>query len=296
MSFSLSDSSFLSGKTKCAGTLYRPDGVKSPPIVVMAHGFAAEKSFGLPAFAERFAAAGLAVFMFDYRNFGLSDGTPRNLVSPARHIRDWEAAIAHVRLIEELNHQKMALWGSSFSGGHVIKVAARHPELAAVVAQVPYVDAMATAATLGNKFILRGLAAAFRDLFRTATFRSPYYVPVVGEPDTFAVMNTPGSIAGYFALVPEGSSWRNECPARCLLTASLYRPITAAKKVRCPVLIFAAEKDSLIPLAAVEKTAALMPQATLVNLPIGHFDIYLGEHFEKVVNMQTDFLKEHLTK
>ena len=83
--FIRTDVDFVSSGTRCAAWLYRPRGVARPPVVVMAHGFGAERTFGLPAFAGRFAAAGLAALLFDYRGFGQSDGEPRNLVSPRRH-------------------------------------------------------------------------------------------------------------------------------------------------------------------------------------------------------------------
>ena len=68
--FTRTDVDFVSSGTRCAAWLYRPHGVARPPVVVMAHGFGAERTFGLPAFAGRFAAAGLAVLLFDYRGFG----------------------------------------------------------------------------------------------------------------------------------------------------------------------------------------------------------------------------------
>ena len=91
--FTRTDVDFVSSGARCAAWLYRPCGVVRPPVVIMAHGFGAERTFGLPAFAERFAAAGLATLLFDYRGFGGSDGQPRNLISPRRHVQDWKAAI-----------------------------------------------------------------------------------------------------------------------------------------------------------------------------------------------------------
>lgn len=288
------DLDFLSQGTRCAGWLYRPTGDAKPPLVVMAHGFAAERTFGLPAFAERFASRGLAVFAFDYRNFGASDGMPRNLVNPFRHLQDWEAAVSFVRTLPRVASDRIALWGSSFSGGHVIVTAARNPRIAAIVAQVPFVDGVATLRTLGLGYFFRALAAGTRDLARMVTLRDPYCIPVVSSPDRFAAMNKPDALEGYKALVPPESAWKNECPARILLAAPLYRPISYAAQVRCPALLVAAEKDSLIPVEAVARTAARMPAATLEKVPAGHFDVYVGEWFERVVKIESDFLATHL--
>ena len=288
------DSVFHSRGTRCHGTLYLPSGVSRPPVVVMAHGFAAERAFRLPDYAERFVMQGMAVYLFDYRNFGDSEGEPRNWVSPGRHLQDWESAIEHVRGLREINPDKLALWGTSFSGGHVIVCAARDNRISAVVAQVPYVDGLATAQTLDITYVARAMLAGFMDVVKTVLFRSPHRVPVVGDPDTLAAMNQPDSKAGYLALVPEGSSWENTCPARVFLSASLYRPGKLAPRVTCPALILIAENDSLIPAGVVQKVASRMARSETVRLPLGHFDVYQGDAFEEVVEIEARFLKKHL--
>jgi pimeloyl-ACP methyl ester carboxylesterase len=292
--FTVEDSNFHSRGMRCAGRLYRPKDITKPPIVVMAHGFAAEMAFGLPAFAERFASKGMAVFLFDYRCFGESEGKPRNLVSPSHHLQDWKQAIAHVRNLSGINKDRIALWGSSFSGGHVIVTAAEDHNIAAIVAQVPFVDGVSTLKKTGFVHSLIATGAYLRDLIRVITFRSPYYVPVAGKPDTFALMNTPDSYPGYMSLVPEGSSWRNECPARIALPILFYRPISYAKSVRCPALLLSAENDSIISPDAVVKTASAMSKSSLVTLPVGHFDVYSGDVFEKVIALEFDFLEASL--
>lgn len=289
------DVDFTSLGTRCSAWLYEPSGVRKPPVVVMAHGFAAERTFGLAAFAERFAAAGMAVFVFDYRNFGGSDGVPRNLVSPRRHIADWRSAIDFVRTLPGIEGGRMALWGSSFSGGHVIAAAAADPAISAVVSQVPFVDGPATAGTFGAPFVARAAVRGIRDLLRMVTFREPYTVPVVGSPDQFAVMNTPDAMPGLLAILPNDTTWKNECPARILLTVTMYRPVRFAKRVSCPLLLVAAKRDSLIPVAAVRKTAGRAPKGELVELDIGHFEIYAGDPFEKAVRRETEFLVRHLS-
>lgn len=292
--FTVAESNFMSRGVRCAGSLYRPGQVQDPPIVIMGHGFAAEKTFRLPAYAERFVERGIAAFLFDYRNFGGSDGQPRNLVDPSRHLQDWEAAVAHVRSLKGVHNNRIALWGSSFGGGHVIVTAARNAGIDAIVAQVPFVDGLSTMGALGVRNTLKAVAAGLRDLGRMVTLREPYCIPVVGTPDRFAAMNKPDAYEGYLAIVPPESSWKNQCPARVLLAAPFYRPISYAGRVNCPALLVVAERDSLIPAAVVEKTAARMSKATVVRLPVGHFDVYAGEVFERVVQVEGDFLAEHL--
>lgn len=292
--FTREDSDFTSRGTRCSGWLYRPARVETPPVVLMAHGFAAERTFRLPAYAERFIERGMAAFLFDYRNFGDSDGEPRNLVSNSRHLQDWEAALAHVRGLTGIDTERIGLWGSSFSGGHVIVTASRDPGVAAIVSQVPFVDGVTTAYWLGLRHVLRATSAGIRDLSRMITAREPFYVPVVCEPDEFGLMNTPECLPGYMAIVPEDSEWRNECPARAALELLFYRPVAHARRVECPALVIMGERDSLIYPRSVEKAASRMREVTLVHLDAGHFDVYVGELFEEVVKREADFLERHL--
>ncbi len=293
-SFTRGDHEFGSRGTRCAAWLYRPDGADNPPVVVMAHGFGAQRDFGLPHFAERFARRGMAVFIFDYRNFGASEGEPRNLVSNSRHLQDWGAALAYVRGLPGIAADRMGLWGSSFSGGHVIVTASRDAGVSAMVSQVPFVDGITTAYRTGIKHAAQATVAGVKDVVRMITGRGPYCVPIVSDPEGFGLMNSPECKPGYMAIVPEETDWINECPARAVLELLLYRPVSHARGVKCPALVMMGEKDSLIYPRSVEKAASRMREVTLIHLPIGHFDIYVGDWFEKVVAIQTDFLARHL--
>lgn len=288
------DSNFTSRGIECAGWLYLPRGARKPPVVVMAHGIAAQRDFRLPAYAERFVRLGLAVYLFDYRNFGASGGEPRNLVSHRRHLRDWRAAIAHLRSLAEIDGTRIALWGSSYSGGHVLVMAARIPGVAAVVAQVPFVDSIATMRLFSVGFIVKGLMHGLVDVIGSGLMRRPHCIPVVGGPDEFALMNTPDSKSGYLALVPEGSGWRNECPARVMLSLPFYRPVRYARGIKCPTLIACARYDSLVPERAVRELASRIPNVRLLMLRAGHFDVYYGRLFEELVAAEGEFLRAAL--
>jgi uncharacterized protein len=288
------DSDFWSGGLRCSAWLYLPAGIERPPVVVMGSLLGAEKTFKLPEFAERFVSNGMAVFLFDYRNFGGSDGKPRNLVDPWRHLQDWRAAVAHVREMPNIDKDKLALWGASFAGGHVIQIASEDDKIGAIVAVVPAVDGLASVLSLRPHDLLIGALSGLLDIISTLIFRRPFRVPIVAEPEQFALMNTPESEPGYFALVDKGSSWKNDCPARICLQIPFYRPILSAGRVRCPALIFAANQDSLAPFAATEKVAAKIKGAELITLDCGHFDVFSGQLFEKAIERMTNFLRVSL--
>ncbi len=294
MSFVRKDISFYSSKTRCAAWLYLPEGVSKPPVVIMAHGLGAERTFRLPAYAEAFIKKGLAVFLFDYRYYGDSEGSPRHLINPYKQLRDWHSAVAHVRTLSEINSEKIGLFGTSFSGGHVIVVAAKDPNIAAIVSQVPYVDSLSSMAMVSWSDRLKGMFYTMQDVFRMLTFQSPCYVPIVADPGTYAFMNTPDARPGYLALVPEGSSWENKVPARLGMTIGGYRPVKVAHKVQCPSLMLLAEKELMISVEMTEKTAENIPDCTFIRLPGGHFQPYVGEGFERAVEIEGEFLKKNL--
>lgn len=290
--------SFSSTGVTCRGELFSPATADEPPVVVMAHGFGGERTWRLPAFARRFAEHGLAALVFDYRTFGDSDGTPRNLISPRRHLEDWRAAVAHARSRSDVDGERLALWGTSFSGGHVVATAARDPAVDAIVAQVPFTDGLATAGNLirrgGLSYARGALSGAVTDLARTAVGRDPHYVPIVGDPDEFAVMNTPDAKPGYESIVPDDATSRNECPGRILATVPAYRPITAAGDVSCPAFVVEAARDTIVPSWTVDRLVSKLDDVERLRLPVGHFEVYRGDAFERVVDRQLAFLERTL--
>jgi uncharacterized protein len=260
----------------------------------MAHGFSAVRDQRLDAYAERFAAAGLACLVFDYRYFGSSAGEPRQLLSIRRQLEDWRAAVAFARSIDGVDQDNIGLWGSSFSGGHVVATAAGDPRVRAVVSQVPFTDGLSVVNHLPVKANLRLTFAALRDQLRALLRRPPLYVPAVGPPGSFAAMTAPEAEPGFNAMTSPGSTWVNRFAPRVMLRLILYRPYAKLGSVRAPVLVLAAERDDTTPAAPAIKAAERAPNAQLVRLPLGHFDPYVGEQFEEVVTAQTEFLAHHL--
>lgn len=294
--FERTDETFTSKDTKCAAWLYRPTGVSNPPIIIMGHGLAAERCFGLPAFAERFAKEGFAVFVFDYRTFGDSEGTPRNDVNPFKHNDDWDAAIAHVKTLDNIDASQIALWGTSFGGGHVVCTAGRHEDIAAIISQVPFAGVPANAPKPPLKVALVAMSHILLDRIKTALTGTPHYIPALGRPGSFAVMNTEECMDGYLALIPEGKTFANQIPAKLLGMMGSYNPTSVADQVKCPALIIAAERDSLIPVRLVENMAQRIPKGIFKKLDSNHFEPYVGEAFEKNIALQIEFLKDVLNK
>jgi pimeloyl-ACP methyl ester carboxylesterase len=267
------------------------------PCVVLAHGFAGTVDSGLLPFAERFAAAGLDALAFDYRHFGASGGEPRQVVSVPRQLEDYAAAIAYARALAGVDEKRIVLWGSSFSGGHVVSAAVADGRVAAAIAQVPAMDGRATLLNLlryaGPAQVAKISAAALRDAIGARRGRPPLMVPVVGPPGAVAAMSTPDADPGYRAIT--GPSWRNEVAARFGLTLGLYRPGLKADRLPCPILVQIADRDAIAPPAAAQEAAWLATgRAEVRTYPLGHFDVYVGAAFERSVADQLHFLSRHL--
>jgi pimeloyl-ACP methyl ester carboxylesterase len=267
------------------------------PCVVLGHGFAGTVDSGLLPFAERFAAAGLDALAFDYRHFGLSDGQPRQLVSVKRQLEDWAAAVACARSLPGVDSRRIVLWGSSYSGGHVVAVAVADGEVAAVISQVPAMDGLAAVAHVaryaGPAQLARFVVAGLRDVIATARGRAPVTLPVVGPPGSVAVMSPPDAEPGYRAIA--GPTWRNEVLARIMLSAATHRPGLLADKLPCPMLVQIADRDSVAPVKAAQDAVwRATGRAELRTYPVGHFDVYRGAPFEQSVSDQLHFLTRHL--
>ncbi|MEU0821026.1 alpha/beta hydrolase [Streptomyces mirabilis] len=292
--FTRHDVTFLSGDSRCAGWLYLPKGVVSPPVVVLGHGLGATREMRLDAFAERFAQAGIAALAFTYRHFGDSGGHPRQLLSIKRQLVDWDAAIAYVKARRDVDRDRVAVWGSSFGGGHAITVASRHPELRAAVAQCPFTDGLASALALGPVASLRMAPVLARDLATKVRGKAPVLVPIAAAPGSPALMNAPDALPGYQALQPAGTTFRNEVAARVIPTIAAYRPGRAAKKVTMPILFCVSNTDSVTPPAQTLRYAGTAPRGEIKRYDAGHFDFYTGETFEALVRDQIEFLARQL--
>ena len=286
---------FGSGDTYCSAWLYLPtEPTGRVSAVVMGHGLGATREMGLAPYAERFAAAGLAVLVFTYRHLGDSGGQPRQLLSMPRQLADWDAAIAYVSTLPEVDQNKIAIWGSSLGGGHAIAVAARHPELKAAVAQCPFTDGPASASELGIKETLVLARFILGDLVAAASRRQPVTVPVASQPGQLGLMSTPDALPGMQALLPSGFEWVNQAAARSVLSLIRYRPGRSAKRVQPPILICISATDSVAPPALTERYARQAPNGDVRLYDAGHFAFYIGEAFEELVTDQTAFLLKHL--
>jgi uncharacterized protein len=179
----------------------------------------------------------------------------------------------------------------------VIAVAADDGRVGAVISQVPATDGLAALVEMGRYAgigqLLRLTALGVRDAVRGALGREPLRVPVVGPPGSLAAMTTADAEPRFLAIA--GPTFRNEFCARAALDAARNRPLTRAADLPCPTLFQIADRDPVAPPSAVYKTAwNATGRAEVRTYPFGHFDIYVGEGFERAVGDQLHFLRRHV--
>jgi fermentation-respiration switch protein FrsA (DUF1100 family) len=281
------------------GWLYVPDGASGPvPTIVMAHGFSAVKEMYLDAFAEVFAQGGLGALVFDNRNFGASDGEPRQEIDPWAQVRDYRHAITYARTREEVDGDRIGIWGSSYSGGHVLVVGAIDRRVKCVVAQVPLISGHHNSRRLVRSDLIASVREAF-DADREARFRGepPAMVPVV-DPDPMATSALPTADSWeWFGQTGEtrAPSWRNEVTLRSVEMFWEYEPGAWIEWISpTPLLLVVAQGDHLtvsdLAIAALER--AREPKR-LALLPGGHFDAYVAG-FDAASRVARDWFAAHL--
>ena len=218
------DVAFPSSGDECRAWLFLPK-AERPPLVILGHGLGGTREDGLEPFARRFAEAGIAALVFTYRHFGDSGGATPPALDIEHQLGDWAAALAYARTLDGIDTERIALWGSSFGGGHVIEAAARDGGVAAVVSQCPFTDGLAAVRAANPRSLARGSVLALRDeltrVRRQAAGADPARRPArIGGADDLPGLRgrlhraaPPGQPSSRTAS-PPGSSTASGCTAR----------------------------------------------------------------------------------
>lgn len=265
-----------------------------PAVILMAHGFAGLRHFRLVQYAQRFAQAGYAVILFDYRYWGGSTGQPRELISLNAQLDDWKTMIQYVSNSRLIDNRRIILWGTSLSGGYALSLASELKNIQAVMVQVPYIDGAETAKLYPLQRYPQALKISSQDYMGSKMGLLPKTLPVVDQHQ-LCFLPTSDSYYGYLSIVNPDHYWSGEVPARVFFNLMRYRPIQYVRKINIPVLFIAAKKDTLIPIASSREAATnIAPFVTYHEWEMQHFDIYHGIWFEKAVTTQLEFLHQHI--
>src|SRR3984893_11658967 len=265
------------------GWFYVPDGAKKPvPTVIMAHGFSCLKEMFLDQYAEVFVKDELAVLVYDNRCFGASDGEPRQEIDPILQVRDYEHAISFARTLPEVDKERIGIWGTSYTGGHVLIVAAIDKRVKCVVSQVPVVSGARNIHRAVREDFIPELLACFYD-DRAARFagKAPAMVPVASlDPnEVCAFPGTNAFEAFQGAQQTVAPTWRNEVTLRSLELFLAHETLGYVDKIGpVPLLMIVEDQDTLsAPDMSLEGYRDTLEPKKMVILQGGHFDAYVRD-------------------
>lgn len=301
--FERRDVTILSQGARMAAWYYVPNGLKAGekrPAIVMAHGFSAPKEALLANFADRFAAAGFVVVVFDYRHLGASEGEPRGQIFPVEQIEDYRNAITWAGLQKEVDAGRIGIWGTSYSGSHVLHLGAFDRRVKAVVSQVPGVDGWANVSRLNRADNLPGVVDFIAaDRVQRYTSGQVSYLPVVAPEGQPAALPTPESYDFFTQVVATSAPrWENRVTLESLEKLMEYNPSANISRISpTPLLMVVADDDRLTPTdLALEAYARAREPKQLVLFHGGHFAAYREPGLNTTAPAAVEFFRRWLMR
>jgi len=245
------DIEFQSGTDTVRGWLYTPDEGEGPfPTVVMAGGWCYVKEIVQPHYAEMFAKNGMAAVLFDYRNFGDSDGARRQHIDPHMQIEDYRNAISFAETLDEVDSSRIGSWGLSYSGGHSLILAAIEPRVKVAVSQIPVIDGWLNMrlanGTVHFRRLEEALLEARRKKFRTGEDTMIPHFTLDSEKEISAWPNADGYelFEGFRKTVAPNYSLDATAESIDLLMQYDVRPYIK-RIIDTPTLVIVAENDDI---------------------------------------------------
>lgn len=285
------DTSTYSLANGIALTLRTPAATGPHPTVVLCHGFCGIQPILLPAFAEAFTRAGFATVTFDYRGFGDSGGERGRLV-PAMQIEDILSVVAWVGEQPALDAGRIGVWGTSFGGCHIFAAAAQDARIKCMVSQLAFADGEAIVTGHMNE----GEKRAFIDTLDKMAQKQQ----ATGKEMMVAitrVLSDAESKAFFEENRTRFPQMDIKIPFLTVRETLNYHPAEWAAKVTCPTLVVIAAEDSVNPPAqgrALFDAVAAAEKALHEEAGARHYDIYSGEAFRRVSEVQTAWFARHL--
>ena len=238
------------------------------------------------------------MLVFDHRGFGASTGEPRQEADPVLQARDYRHAITWLCARTEVDAERIGIWGSSYSGGHVLQVAGVDKRVRCVVAQVPMVSGHAQTQRRVPPARLAPMHALHaQERMRLAAGEPPRLRAIIPDSDKDAfVYDAPEAIDFYSQgerLAP--GRWRNEVTLSTVAHSTEYEPGAHMEFISpIPLLMLVADNDTITPtdLALSAYARALEPKQ-LVLLPGDHFVPY-RRAFERASSAARDWFVQHL--
>jgi alpha-beta hydrolase superfamily lysophospholipase len=292
-----------SGAEELDALLYLPSGQPPHPFVVLAGGWCYVKELVQPLFAELFAEAGLGALVFDYRTFGGSTGEPRRHIDPWLQIEDYRNALSYLQTRDDVDADRLAAWGISYSGGHVLILGALDERVRAICSIVPVIDGWDNLRLSHGTVSFRALLAALREA-RARLYTTGEHTYVDHQPERLGAVGTfpfPHSRETFKRLkASEGPAYEGSATATSteLLLGYSVRPFLS-RLVATPTLMCLAEGDDHThwELAAEAFNAIPGTRKELLVVPrAGHLTIYEDVDVRRsVASAAATFFLAHLS-
>jgi len=272
---------FYSEGSRLEGDLFLPSDLRrgeKRPGIVLCHGFTGIRELVLPEYAKVFTEAGCVSLTFDYRGFGGSEGQKWRLI-PLEQIDDIRNAITFLQAQEEVDPERIGVWGTSFGGGHAPYVAGVDARVKVAVGQVGFAD--------GERFIndVRSYSERVELAQALAEDRRRRVLTGAGRKlDPLELsLRDPQSRAFLPDALKAFPQMRCELSWETAEKTLEYKPIDVVEQISPrALLLIGAEKDTICPIEGYHK---LYEQAKepkkLAVLPIAHYEIYSGKWFEE---------------
>jgi len=295
---------FSSEGATLRGLLYLPESQteEKPPLVVMAHGTSATINMVTDRYAEVFCRAGLAVLLYDHRNFGRSEGEPRQEINPWVQCRGYRDAVTFAESLDAIDSERIGLWGDSYTGGQVVVVGAIDQRVKVIVAQVPVfgstpldVDPDRATFDLMAEILARGDVGGSRE-----TTVGPMPVVSSDQAGTPSLLKPIQAFRWFIDYGGRPGSRRDNTVTRVLpATPVPFQPGLCAPFVTTPTLLMVAPDDEMVHANyAVARQAydLLAGPKDWYDIAGGHFGLlyWPSDLFDEASRLQAAFLKKWL--
>ena len=278
---------FVSEGTELVGWMARPSADPKHPLIILTHGLSGIIDLDLERYAEVFTDAGYACLAYDHRNWGRSAGWPRGESDPWRQVADLREAISFARTLSEIDPQRIALWGTSYAGGHVLTTSALDSRVRCAVSQVPLVS--------GSRTFDAWVPPEKRDKFR-ARLDADRDARRSGKPPATIPAALPDSeTEEWIKRNDVNGRYQNELTVRSFDLLRSYEPIAFVDQISpTPLLMIVATNDLTTPTAwQVEAFDRIGEPKRLIEIDCRHYDVYM-DNFNVAAAHAIDWYKEHL--
>ena len=292
---------FQSGGVRCAADLYLPGDLKAGErraALVIGHGFSLVKSM-LADQAACFRAAGFIVLAIDYRSFGNSEGEIRGELFPLNQAEDFRNGISYLQSREDVDPNRVGLWGASFAGAGVTYVAAIDRRVKATVAVVPVFDGFRWMQLLRSALKFEELLDAVEaDRVQRDKTGESARIPVVAAPGELCGMPLGPDIIEFFAAAKEfHPTWADTITLESIERILEYSPLSFVHRIspRPYMIISTAGYDVVHPAwTMAELFERAREPKRVAFLPFTQIGLYSEPGLSTSNNLARDFFIEKL--